>query len=1364
MNNHEKTPASTRTPRYTRPSARANQGPASRPIRGFLMASLTLSLAAALSACWSATPQPITTVTQAIDEGLQVTNVEAFNTGVNSQAATGTTASSTGITINFDRPVNRASVEQSVNIFDGEINPATNPTSHTKFGLTSMCNGTWRVRNAHKTPIAFTWDVRKSSERKENEDHDDDEHHSKGFERGAGMVPANSDVTLLTSSGATSLRVLVNGKHQQTKHATPAACTSSQMTFAWAADSKSVVASPKTALVLNKTYSVVVSTFAKNSSGSAALSVPYVSKVVVKENTSTSGTLVPGGRVQFANGVVIQAPAGDPIQPVNVYAKTLPKNSIPIVNSYGLEPVSIFEIGSERPISSKDNTFSIALPIPQEYVGKPVYTFVLLPASYQTDSDLEGNQWFLYEGDISEDGSKVNFYTDVLFDGMTVGIFIEKSNLSKSNLQTEIQTKALVRECRLLNISLQEPNLIPCNTNLISQAKTLIDLEKQELINQIDISLEKMLYTNDILLIRYGKDGCQEGGAFYTQAATKGKIDGQIRICVNTSGDYVEKPDRKLKIVMRHELFHAVQFGLIKASGVNIRDRNTYTDESTEKAPNFTLDRRWITEGTARISENSTRMNLLAADYERTKRVTRILNDDGERYKTQDFWFFSGKARVSNLGYTKRIPELNYIKALFESGLRSKGGIQDVNTVLYGDTAGYEQGLKSAYWKWTKDQGYERNIFSKPGKILCQLDFSTESATLDDNNVLLKLTSASVATPDSITASPLQTRVVRFQFPNAGTSNSVKVTLEATTPTATPLNYKIYEGTVPSTQTDCTNDPEGTFQNGTKAEVLETVTNKTELVIFVANTDFVNPSSFTVTVEAQDNPTAPHINFNPSPIQKTLEFGGSNTVSVDLGNTGNADLSYTYEYVPEDTTPSTVSPGTWLGVGVSDGGLTTASVRHVGSKAIVVPGHKSILNFNLACPADPGLVSGASLKVAKVLKVGQRSVAASSSAGPGPTWPQYTTTIKVSSNDPTVPSTLIPVQITCRNPFRVSDTRPRIQFEGATGSIPGSFEVFNLTDAPVGYSLGKTHVDKGWYPIDSIKLDSATTGVIPAWGSETIRFTGTCVEGGESYVDVLITTTTGISSPSFIFPAENLVGDALSEPDLICNAPRNAGIMPRQLKVNLNGGGTALWHVLGISNQGSKIMHYQLENKSGIFDIDPNEMSGFVPTYDNKTIYIKPRVINSSSCVEQTGSLTVTTDDPVHPSFTIPVQGVCSARPLPVWDWGNHYLQLSNPDTNMNSISMRGYSCNQNSSVRVESFYPGSTFIFTDKVYAGVYDYTNNQFISGFFKLYDFSVGGSEASWRDPNTYNWLNTYNEVARIRSEAEEFWQQYLNSCNK
>jgi hypothetical protein len=846
MTNHEKTPASTHTPRYTRPSARATQGQPSRPTRGLFMASLTLSLAAALTACWSATPQPITSVTQTINEGFQVTNVQAFNTGVNSQAATGATGSSTGINISFDQPVNRASVERSINIFDGEINPALNPKKITKLGLTSMCNGTWRVRNANTSPIAFTWDIRKDSEREDNDEHDDDDKHRKGLEQGTGMVPANADVMLQTSNGPHSLRLLVGNKKQQSKHATRTACTSSPMTFAWAADSKSVVASPKTALVLNKTYSVVVSTFAKNSSGSAALSVPYVSKVVVQENSSTSGILVPGGSWTSRDGVVITAPEGVLSSPIQVFAEKVDPVALPVPLPTDFTLVSApFHVGSAKYSESEsDDVFSIKLPITSGVVDTNTRVLILTPAYNVDDSPGPGDQLIWFPSgfiDIDATGKNVIVTTSALSpEGVTYALVrytgtIQSTQTSKEKLVKASSYHPFTFECYLVKRN-------DCPINIVEDGLTTSENAYLEFVSSFSINtrFEKKTLLK-IVMTSCGKDS-QNNGDYDNESL-------QITIClvkrrdgtINTREDEIDYKD-----VLRHEIFHSFQRMWVK--------RRPLENMSTKEISKLFLSRKWIIEGTAKAVEKSTitQMNVSAAIIPTSRLVTIDLKASKDlfnsEYRTQDFWVFVG--RKNNVGYAPQ-------KQIFLTGLENP--VVDVDNYIE-----YAGGLNQAYWDWSKNQGYEWNPNFRTDKSPCQIDSKTTYPDFADNRFKTDLSSPLVIANQPVGS--LTTRVIPIRFTNTD-SHPVKVTLEATSATATPLNYKIYEGTVPTSQTDCTNDPEGTFQNGTKAEILETVTNKTELVVFVANTDFVNPSSFTVTVEPVAKITAP--NSKPQPDYKT---------------------------------------------------------------------------------------------------------------------------------------------------------------------------------------------------------------------------------------------------------------------------------------------------------------------------------------------------------------------------------------------------------------------------------------------------------------------------------------------------------------
>jgi hypothetical protein len=943
MTNHEKTPASTRTPRYTQPSnlpsARDNQGQPSHPTRGLFMASLTLSLAAALTACWSAAPEPITTVVTAISAAFQVTDVQAFNTGVNSQAATGATGSSTGISISFDQPVNRASIERSINIFDGEINPALNPKKITKLGLTSMCNGTWRVRNANTSPIAFTWDIRKDSEREDNDEHDDDDKHRKGLEQGTGMVPANADVMLQTSNGPHSLRLLVGGKNQQSKHATRTACTSSPMTFAWAADSKSVVASPKTALVLNKTYSVVVSTFAKNSSGSAALSVPFVSKVVVQENLSTSGTLVPGGSWTSKDGVRIVAPVGSISSPVTI---SVIKRNEP-AESFGelanvFEPIAIYKVSS-NPIGEVDSELlQLYFPVPNT-ANLDDYVLLQLGSSDSTTAPSFGSgvkSWKYvhrnYEKQAEILRKDVGFDFDFYMIARTSSIKTPKKALSINS----VSVPSFVPDCS---------GVENCD-NLSAQVQSILNTEYSILINQL--GLDSTVLLNEIILEKtqinsFDKD-CQNGAfAYYDYWIRKLQfcidvemngtvINGKLR-----SGNYLSK-------TVRHELFHALQFEKIFRAGVRVRNPNSFTylgqyPPNLDNRRYYMVGRNWIFEGAATAIEYSdlSKFNRQTRGYDEgipdrdLFKSTSTLKEnkspvvlENDMYETQDFWVFSGQNT-----FRKSKWNLNYLLTIFSSGLKTAFPTQELDATF--QTLGYPGGLKSAYWEWSKNQSYERfedleNLNSAPCSANLSTtfpDFSKRVAQdgfrppiyVEDLSKVLTYNFA--GNSDQIkdkpfTVSSLTTEVISVNFLNA-INTGVNVSFKS----QGDFKYKIYRSDQPLSTPDACKG----FSDAKEDNPVFPITPGTKLFILAANVDLVNSSSFTVTVEPAST----------KPVVKQLTPTGPQNVTDQhvylqgfAGQTVNTTLVLTNEGAVGTSMEYTLQP---IGNHVTSG-VSVASVRN----------------------------------------------------------------------------------------------------------------------------------------------------------------------------------------------------------------------------------------------------------------------------------------------------------------------------------------------------------------------------------------------------------------------------------------------------
>jgi hypothetical protein len=223
----------------------------------------------------------------------------------------------------------------------------------------------------------------------------------------------------------------------------------------------------------------------------------------------------------------------------------------------------------------------------------------------------------------------------------------------------------------------------------------------------------------------------------------------------------------------------------------------------------------------------------------------------------------------------KRTEGVGYMRPIFETGLLRNA--QDVQSALDSDLQAnaMPRGLPDAYWEWAKNQGYEstvqiRNLPEcKPvaelaSKILpIRPDYpSPRSAQYEEaEQAASNLIKFDFTEPKSKTLDVQRsmTRVIPIRFTNPDTK-PVKITLTSNAGPA--LNYKVYRGTVPASTTDCTSDPEGTVDGGksriiprveatltTPADPLFPVDDKTELVVFVANTDFASNASFTLKVE-----------------------------------------------------------------------------------------------------------------------------------------------------------------------------------------------------------------------------------------------------------------------------------------------------------------------------------------------------------------------------------------------------------------------------------------------------------------------------------------------------------------------------------
>jgi hypothetical protein len=160
------------------------------------------------------------------------------------------------------------------------------------------------------------------------------------------------------------------------------------LTFMWAADFKSVVESPRMESV---------STLAQNSTGSVASSVPYLSKVVVRSTVQKeTKTIVPGGEIQFANGVVIRAPEGELRTSIQISVEQIPLSQLPEPVPPDFETIGpIYLIKASSSPSQTTNIYlEFGFPYPSEFRGQNFFAASLVPRSAITDGDSsEGYEW-----------------------------------------------------------------------------------------------------------------------------------------------------------------------------------------------------------------------------------------------------------------------------------------------------------------------------------------------------------------------------------------------------------------------------------------------------------------------------------------------------------------------------------------------------------------------------------------------------------------------------------------------------------------------------------------------------------------------------------------------------------------------------------------------------------------------------------------------------------------------------------------------------------------------------------------------------------------------------------------------------------
>jgi len=338
--------------------------PHSGPKRSWKVPVIFAVLTAILTACGAGAPQsqaqgdslglealpaPSSQILRAQDNASVVRTTPA-------EGATGV-ATSAGLQLEFAQAANRSSVETAFALFPGKYDLSANPATFTKLGLTSMCNGRWRVRNSNASPISFAWDAYSTTE------------------RGVGVVPGNTDVFFSSSLGKT-VRVFVGTAQQNVKASNPAVCTTSDFSFTWSADDKKVTVQPSMALETGKDYTLVLSTKAADSSGNILvnpLAVRFDTRITVGANTVTQLLGSAGGTVSLNNTAFVVAASGAVLDDTRFTITRLstPPSPIPLEDDFllnqvpGARVVSAYRFEADKPIFT--TPVDILFPIDASY-------------------------------------------------------------------------------------------------------------------------------------------------------------------------------------------------------------------------------------------------------------------------------------------------------------------------------------------------------------------------------------------------------------------------------------------------------------------------------------------------------------------------------------------------------------------------------------------------------------------------------------------------------------------------------------------------------------------------------------------------------------------------------------------------------------------------------------------------------------------------------------------------------------------------------------------------------------------------------------------------------------------------------------
>ncbi len=806
-----------------------------------------------------------------------VTNIQFVSDPQATRAAPNVNATGGMVKFEFNTAMDRASVENAINIFKGVYDESLNPLKPQKLQLTSTCNGRWNINNPNDTSVSFHWSAIKT-ERDENESNDTDKDNDtdedklpKTAELSDGVVPANSQVQFNTVAGKSLLRVFVNKKQHGSKVAKKALCTTPLYTFTWSADSRSVSVKPVTPLVVGQKYTAVLSTNARIANGSRSVKEPVNYSFVASGREIA--TLQPGGSVTFANGIRVSMSTESSDVPIDIYVEEVPASAakFPIPSEYTAIG-SYYRIGAVGEDTSVPFGFQIDFPIPATELARFLGIIFLTPeagANRGWDGDV-------YSGRLAGSNGMASTTSDSLYHEGSIFVLAKDptylatpSSISNAILQTGITSRQNQAQFNVLC------TVDKCSDELVKNvlryanesyshwinAMELTSLEAPDLDPRKQLIISPINYSNNNLV------KCRVGVIAQYDPVRK-----TIYFCANKNGNSVALD---IKETAFHEMFHATQRGISNGSKL---PKNKF---SSLQAYDSTV---WIIEGTASAAANSG-VDWKISDNHKGKLInSEMYSTDPNQnrfkyYRAHDFWIHS----LSNVFATKDLFKVNSSMKYDETDL-------DHNANLVSNffkSQNYAGGLREAYWKWVKSQSLELNKDfleeANPCSIFrneTQNEVGTSGAPsgnsvdIDFDATFLKKDATAIAKiPKTLPATPLTSRLWNFTFTNVPDKRYVHFKLSSNQPNAKFHIYKLPKD-LPAGYTGC-QDPDGNFDytdnvpaNTPDSRDFE-VDNDTRIVVLGSNLEYMNPADLKLEMgilkpKIAVSPTSINASFDPN--------------------------------------------------------------------------------------------------------------------------------------------------------------------------------------------------------------------------------------------------------------------------------------------------------------------------------------------------------------------------------------------------------------------------------------------------------------------------------------------------------------------